>query len=141
MGFSMGGGAAAETGRLDSRVKCVALLDAYINFTYYPGLNSQGLPKPFLAMNSTIPLAFPGDLSPVSQRLYTLATQDATWLKIANMSHFTFSDCAWSFDMTSDSRRGAEAINACLLWFFDTYLKGEAPPFPANPEITNVQRK
>jgi hypothetical protein len=27
------------------------------------------------------------------------------------------------------------------VWFFDTYLKGEAPPFPTNPEIYNVQRK
>jgi hypothetical protein len=32
-------------------------------------------------------------------------------------------------------------MNACFIWFFDTYLKGEAPPFPTNPEIYNVQRK
>jgi len=33
------------------------------------------------------------------------------------------------------------AYNACLAWFFDTFLKGETPPFPTNPEIYNVQRK
>ncbi len=33
------------------------------------------------------------------------------------------------------------ALDACLLWFFDTYLKGETPPFPTNPEIYNLQRK
>jgi hypothetical protein len=43
--------------------------------------------------------------------------------------------------MSSDSRPGAVAVNACLVWFFDTCLKGEAPSFPANPEIFNVQRK
>jgi len=32
-------------------------------------------------------------------------------------------------------------MDACRLWFFDTYLKGEAPPFPTNLEIYNVQRK
>ena len=42
---------------------------------------------------------------------------------------------------TGNSRPGAMAINACLVWFFDTYLKGEAPPFPTNPEIYNVQIK
>jgi hypothetical protein len=33
------------------------------------------------------------------------------------------------------------AINGCLLWFFDTYLKGEAAPFPTNPEIIELHRK
>lgn len=141
MGFSMGGGAAAETARLDGRVKCVALLDAYIDFTHYPGLNSQALPRPLLAMNSTIPHPVLGEFSAENQRLFTLATKNAIWLKIANTSHFAFCDCAWTVDMTSDSRRGALAIDACLVWFFDTYLKGETPLFPTNPEIYDVRRK
>jgi pimeloyl-ACP methyl ester carboxylesterase len=143
MGMSFGGGTAAETGRLDSRVKCVALLDAYIDFANYSVLNSQGLQKPFLAMNRTI-LDHSDkliDFSPASQRLYTLATTDATWLKITKAGHFSFSDCAWAVEMTSYSRQGAVAIDTCLRWFFDTYLKGETPPFPTNPEIANVQRK
>ena len=37
--------------------------------------------------------------------------------------------------------RPALAIDACLLWFFDTYLKGENPPFPTRPEIHSVRRK
>jgi hypothetical protein len=38
-------------------------------------------------------------------------------------------------------RAPALATDACRVWFFDTYLKGEAPPFPTNPEIYNVQKK
>ena len=143
MGFSMGGGAAAETARLDSRVKCAALLDAYINFTHYPGLNSQGLRKPLLAMNRTKLVGdhWFWDFSPYSLRLYTLATANAALCKIANTAHFAFSDCGWSVEMTDSSRPAARVINAVLLWFFDNYLKGQALPFPANPEIINLQRK
>jgi dienelactone hydrolase len=82
MGMSYGGGTAAETGRLESRVKCVALMDGYIDFDQYRALNNQGLPGPFLAMNRTV-LQGMIDLSPSSQRLYTLAKKDATWLYIA----------------------------------------------------------
>jgi len=141
MGFSMGGGVAADTARLESRIRCAALLDAHIDFGFYSALNSQGLQKPFLAMNSTIPLPWLGDLSPKSQRLFTLATNNATWLKINNTGHFAFSDWAWSVDMTAASRPGAVAIDACLVWFFDTYLKGATPAFPTNAELINVQRK
>ena len=145
MGHSMGGGTAAEICRLDSRVKCAALLDPFMFFNYgfNPGLNQQGLQKPFLSMNRTVldHSNLLWDASGDSQRLYTLATHDATWLTITNTGHFAFSDWAWSVEMTSDSRRGAEAIKACLVWFFDTYLKGQAPPFPTNPEIINVRRK
>jgi hypothetical protein len=38
-------------------------------------------------------------------------------------------------------RGPALAIDACLLWFYDKYLKGEEPLFPTNPEIYNVQMK
>jgi len=141
MGHSLGGGVAAETARLESRIRCAALLDAAIDFSFYSVLNSQGLRKPFLAMNSTIPLPGIGDLSSGSQRLFTLATNDATWLKINNTGHFAFSDWAWSVDMTAASRPGAVAVNACLVWFFDTFLKGQTPAFPTNSQLINVQRK
>ncbi len=140
-GFSFGGGTAAETCRADPRIKCAALLDGYVNFTYYPALYSQGLQKPFLAMNRTVLTdGFP-DFSFFSQRLFSLATTNATWLKIANTKHFDFSDWAWSVDLTAGSRPGAVAIDACLVWFFETYLNGETPPFPTTPELLNVQRK
>ncbi len=150
MGFSLGGGTAAETCRLDSRVKCAALIDPFVMFQFYNGqLYSNGLQKPFLAVNRTI-LDHPDNLwdaSGDSARLYFLATRDATWLSIANTGHFTFADFAWTVELGKDaayparSSRGVPAINACVLWFFDTYLKGEAPAFPNNPEICSLRRK
>lgn len=142
MGMSYGGGIAAETCRLDSRVKCAALLDpAIFTYTPYSELFTNGLQKPFLAMNRTLLDHGIPDLSPDSQRLYDLASQNAIWLKIGNIGHFAFTDFAWSVEMTSFSRQGALAINACLLWFFDKYLKDEPGPFPASPQILNLRTK
>jgi len=141
MGFSAGGAVAVETCRTNSQVKCAALLDAYINFTFLPALNTQGLQKPFLAMNRTLLDHGLADYSPAGLRLYSLATQEAIWVKIDHTGHFSFTDFAWSIEMTAESRQAALAIDGCLVWFFDTYLKGEAPPFPTNAEIYNVQRK
>jgi dienelactone hydrolase len=125
MGMSAGGRIAAETGREDSRIKCVALLDAYIpDDPSGATLYNKGLPKPFLAMNNTLLDHGLGDFAPGNQRLYTLATNDAILLKIKNAGHFTFTDFAWKVELTSSSRRGAMAINACLLSFFNKYLQG-----------------
>ncbi len=147
-GFSLGGGTAAEICRLDPRVKCAALLDAFVMFEYYNGdLQSKGLQKPFLAMNRTLLDHSLWDASGDSAQLYALAKRDVTWLRVTNTGHFTFSDFAWTVELAKDvsyparSARGAPAINACVVWFFDTYLKGETPAFPTHPEIYNVKRK
>ena len=92
-------------------------------------------------MNAASPDTGLGDFSPLNQHLFTLAAKDAVWLKIQGTGHFAFSDFAWTVGLTGASRPGAVAINGCLLWFFDTYLKGEAPPFPTAPEIFNLHRK
>lgn len=145
MGHSVGAGTAAETCRRDDRVKCAALLDPFLlfGFGFNPTLNSQGLQKPFLTMNRKIMdhsnLLY--DATGESQRLYTLAAQDACWVKLANSDHFTFSDWAWIVQMTPDSRLASTAINACLVWFFDTYLKDGTSEFPTHGEIIDVRRK
>src|SRR5262245_5800933 len=113
--MSWGGSTAAETCRSDSRVKCAALLDAAIDTRWTPHaeLGRTGLQKPFLAMNRTVLDKGLEDLSPGNQTLYTLARQNATWLKIKNSGHFTFRDFAWTGELTSDSRQAAVAMNAC----------------------------
>ena len=141
IGMSYGGGTAAETCRRDSRVKCVALLDAAIHYSVYSELSASGLQKPFIAMNRTLLDHSLPDFSPESQQLYTLASQNAIWLKLANSGHFAFTDFAWTVELTSNSRQAALAGNACLLWFFDKYLKDQSIPFPARPEIINLQTK
>jgi predicted dienelactone hydrolase len=52
IGFSYGGGTAAETCRRDSRVKCVALLDAAINYSHYSQLSGSGPPDEMIPEGS-----------------------------------------------------------------------------------------
>ena len=74
------------------------------------------------------------------QWLFNKATTDAVFLQIRGADHFTPSDLGWTVQIPW-GRAPALAKDACEVWFFDTYLKGEAPPFPTNQEIYNVQRK
>lgn len=146
MGKSWGGGTAGELCRNDGRIKCTVLLDPAIFTDNGPNLVAGGLQKPFLTMNSTVwvhtnSLPSPSDFALMSSNLFYLATTNATWFKVANAAHLTFSDPGWTMDMTPTSRSAALAIDAGTLWFFDTNLKGETPPFPTNAEVVNVQRK
>lgn len=146
MGFSWGGGTAGELCRNDSRVKCAALLDPAIYAENGPNLLVRGLQKPFLTINDTVAvhldlLPTPSELSGISSNLLHLATTNVTWFKVANASHETFCDLGWTMEAGPGTRSAALAIESGVLWFFDTYLKGETPPFPTNPEIINVQRK
>jgi len=146
MGKSWGGGTAGELCRNDSRIKCAVLLDPAIFTDNGPNLVAVGLQKPFLTMNSTVwvhtnLLPSPSDFALMSSNLFYLATTNATWFKVANAAHLTFSDPGWTMDMTPTSRSAALAIDAGTLWFFDTNLKGETTPIPTNAEIINVQQK
>jgi dienelactone hydrolase len=124
------GGMVVETCRSDSRVKCAGLWDA-TNVQ----LNSSGLQKPFLVALGESNLFYSQD-----QWLFSKAITNAVWLQIRGAQHLTGSDIAWTVH-SPQGRSQSLAISACMVWFFDTYLKGEAPPFPTNPEIYNVQTK
>jgi dienelactone hydrolase len=124
------GGMVVETCRSDNRVKCAALWDA-TNLQ----LNSAGLQKPFLAA-----VAERTPFYSENQWLFNKAATHAVLLQIRGAEHVTGTDAAWTWEIPW-GRGPALAFNACLVWFFDTYLKGEMPPFPTNPELYNVQRK
>jgi dienelactone hydrolase len=124
------GGMVVETCRSDSRVKCAALWDA-TNVQ----LNPAGLQKPFL-----IALGETNYFYSQAQWLFSKATNNAVFLQIHGADHFTPCDIGWT-TQTPWGRAPALAHDTCLVWFFDTYLRGEAPPFPTNPEIYNVQMK
>jgi dienelactone hydrolase len=124
------GGMVVETCRSESRVKCAALWDA-TNVQ----LNSAGLQKPFL-----IALGESNYFYSEDQWLFSKAMNNAVFLQIRGADHLTPCDLGWTTQMPS-GRAPALANDTCLVWFFDTYLKGETPPFPTNPEIYNVQRK
>ncbi len=124
------GGMVVETCRSESRVRCAAIWDG-TNVR----LNSTGLQKPFLFAAGEVNYWFSE-----GQWLFGKATTNATILQIRGADHVTASDAAWTVELPG-GRAPALAINACFVWFFDTYLKGEAPPFPGNPLIYNVHRK
>ncbi|MBN2507069.1 MAG: hypothetical protein JXQ71_10275 [Verrucomicrobia bacterium] len=124
------GGMVAEVCRRDDRVKCVALLEAE-NLQ----LPAIGLQKPFLAMNH----AGSPRLSQ-SEALFNKAITNATWLQITGADRFTFSDAAWGTQIPW-GRQPALAIDACLVWFFETHLRGATVTFPTNPELANVRHK
>jgi hypothetical protein len=124
------GGMVAETCRRDSRVKCAALYDAMNLPT-----NPEGLQKPFLIALGENNYFYTSDLA-----FFNKAVTNAVFLQIRGADHVTPSDFGWTLQIPW-GRAPALAMDACYVWFFDTYLKGEAPPFPTNPEIYNVQRK
>ncbi len=124
------GGIVIDTCRTDSRVKCAAIWDGD-SFLQ----NNSGLQKPFLAALGQTNLSYG-----LSQWLFSKATTNAVLLQVRGADHITGADGAWVFDAPWN-RAPALSFDACLVWFFDTYLKGETPPFPTNPEIYNVQRK
>jgi dienelactone hydrolase len=128
-GGSMGG-MVVETCRSDSRVKCAVLYDAG-----NVQLNPAGLQKPFLVALGETNSCYSED-----QWLFSMATTNAVFLQIRGADHFTPCDIGWTGQIPW-GRGPALAMDACRVWFFDTYLKGETPPFPTNPEIYNVQRK
>ncbi len=119
-----------ETCRTNSQVKCAAIWDA-TNLQ----MNSSGLQKPFLAA-----LAANTGFYSENLWLFNKAVTNATLLQLKGTVHQTGSDAARTMQ-TPAGRGPATAWDACLVWFFDTYLKGAAPAFPTNPEIYNLQRK
>lgn len=124
------GGIVIDTCRADDRVKCAAIYDGG-QFTQTP----PGLQKPLLAAVGEISRNYSR-----AQWLFNQAISNAVCLQIHGAGHITASDWGWIFE-TPQCRPPAMAHNACLVWFFDTYLKGESPPFPTNPELYNVMRK
>jgi dienelactone hydrolase len=124
------GGEVVQTARSDSRVKCVAIYDAT---NVLPG--GPGLQKPLLVMAGQTNLFSAEDLV-----LFTNSSTNAVILQLKTADHPTCLDYAWWGEIPW-GRSPALAIDACLVWFFDTYLKGESPPFPTNPWIQILQKK
>jgi hypothetical protein len=71
--------------------------------------------------------------------LFNRATTNAVLLQIRGANHSSPCDVGWTVQIPWGLGL-ARATDSCDLWFFNTYLKGETPPFPANPEIYTVQR-
>jgi hypothetical protein len=114
----------------ETRLKCAVLADA-------TGMQSSpdGLQVPFLAEVPETNSSYAENLW-----LFNRATTNAVLLQIRGANHSSPCDVGWMVQIPW-GLGPARAADACYLWFFDTYLKGEVPPFPSNPETYIVQRK
>ncbi len=115
MGWSFGGGTAAETTKSEDRLKAAVLVDAYLASS--PQALAIGVGKPFLSMNS-------GALMSENTALFNKAVKDAYLFTIKGSDHEGFTDNAWILSPSAARRRQAEAMNACVVAFFDKHLRG-----------------
>jgi dienelactone hydrolase len=136
MGWSYGGGVAAELARTDARVKATVLLDAYLQSAQ--DVTSLGIQKPFLGQYNA---------ASVFRTPFDQATQNAYWMNIRYTVHQHFADWrAWLSSPADSGRRAAVAMSGCIVAFFDKYLKARDDhlldnPTNAYPELINFVRK
>jgi len=125
------GGNVIDVARTNSPVRCAAIYDGTV---FDP---TQPLQKPLLVVYGES-----NDYGTTyDMPLFNLATNNvATLLQIHNAMHTTCGDSSWGVYLP-DGRSPNRAIDDCVLWFFDTYLKSEMPTFPTNAEIYNVQNR
>jgi dienelactone hydrolase len=124
------GAMVVQTCRSDRRVKCAFLCDATNTQS-----SSTGLQKPFLVALGESNAFYSEDIA-----LFNKAVTNAVFVQVRGADHFTPCDIGWIAQIPW-GRGPALAYNACMVWFFDAYLKGETLPFPTNPEIYNLHRK
>jgi dienelactone hydrolase len=136
MGWSYGGGVAGEICRTDERVLAVVMLDSYLQDA--SALLAGGFQKPFLGMYNA---------GSSEKRLFNQAVTNAYWMIIKGTQHQHFSDwLAWFTSPTLAGRRAGVAMNACMLSFFDKFLKGQDDhlldnPAATYPEVLNFEKK
>ena len=140
----------AEFCRTEPRCKAVVLLDAGSLLEVPPDLARLGIPRPYLSMTQTSDES--GWLA-ASQSIFDKSTTDAFWFQIQDSTHESFSDNGalinnptMTGDPTPASRAQSQSIRACMLSFFDKYLKGEDDhlldnPAAVYPNIINFQSK
>jgi dienelactone hydrolase len=126
MGWSWGGGTSAEAARVEPRIKAAVLLDGYFGS---PPLLTAGVGKPFLAM-----MASGGSAD--NTTIFNRATNSAYQLTIKGAGHETFTDNAWIINPTTNTRRLACTMNACLVSFFNKHLRGMDDGLLQNPVAT-----
>lgn len=151
-GHSLGGAAAAEACRLDSRCQAGADLDGYL----YGNVLQTGLQQPFLFLwsDSDTGDVFSQQAQQDIQSVYNRLPHGAYRFQIHGAQHFNFTDFAAQFSLlyrltgnlgSIDGRRGLQITRQVLAAFFDRYLKNEPStlldgPSPAFPEVEFQKR-
>jgi dienelactone hydrolase len=146
LGFSMGGGVAAQAGWLDPRFKAVVNLDGW----HWHESLQQGVPRPYLYMSEILNLPTPDDLA--SSNMDTRSTAERHQVEYINvprnlernggiqvtvtgMNHLNFTDMNLRSPLrrlrvggTIDRYRALEVVNAYVCSFFEHELRGKTDP-------------
>jgi dienelactone hydrolase len=135
LGFSFGGGAAAEFCRREERCRAALLLAA--TWQGADELVAAGLQKPFLSMYNP---------SNVDLTLFNKAARDAIWLLLSNTVHTSFSAEHLIVDTGLSNREAAVTINRYIVSFFNKFLKGQDDhlldgPSTNFPRVAEFRRK
>ena len=130
MGWSLGNSDLGELAQTDDRFKGIVILEGYLQGApdFFQALLEQGLRLPLLGM-------YQEDLSlaPLFDQAVSNATHDEYFCLVHLADHFAFKDLTESSLANDSFRRGATAIRACLLSFFNKYLKGQDDHLLDNP--------
>ena len=130
MGWSLGNSDLGELVQTDDRFKGIVMLEGYLQGA--PGLLDivlqKGLRLPLLGMYQE-----DLSLSPIFDQAISNATQDTYYSLLHITSHLAFKDLTESSLATDSVRRGATALRACTLSFFNKYLKGQDDHLLENP--------
>ena len=158
LGFSYGGAIAAETSRLDPRVRAVVNMDG----RHWGDTLDKGVERPYMficeelqmptaaALSSADPMIrYEARLDQVdySQLAANLQALGGIRVTIAGMAHMNFTDFPLrsplrrlSFGGAIDPRRAQQIIKTYVSEFFSRYLQSERPPaldspLPQFPEV------
>jgi len=130
MGWSLGNSDLGELAQTDDRFKGIVMLEGYLQGapSLLDQLLQQGLRLPLLGL-------YQEDLSlaPTFDQAITNATQDTYFSLMHITSHFAFKDLTEVGLATDSVRGGASAMRACVLSFFNRYLKGQDDHLLDNP--------
>ncbi len=148
LGWSRGGGVAGEICRVDDRFKAAVLFAPAL--WWATNLLETGVGKPFVCMVESRDPGLYSGWRVDSESLFNKATQDAFWFQIQGALHYTFSQNAWIINdeqppvgqsvPTAATRSAAVTMRACMLSFFNKYLRNEDDHLLDDPSTvyTNV---
>jgi dienelactone hydrolase len=130
MGWSLGNSDLGELAQMDARFKGIVMLEGYLQGApgLFDHLLQQGLRLPLLAMYQE-DFSYP----PLFDQAISNATQDEYFSLVHVTSHFAFKDLTELSLATDSVRSGAAAMRACMLSFFNKYLKGQDDHLLDNP--------
>ncbi len=132
MGWSFGGGVAADSLRVNEKISASALLDGYLSAR--ADLKKLGVQKPVLAMCSPTSGGYDEGLA-----LFNKTTKDSYLLQIKNSAHEDFTDAEWLISPSDNSRRRAVAMDDCAVSFFKKYLQNSDDHLLDNPSATYAE--